>query len=270
MAGRSAGQSGAAPGGSRRRLRSSAIPVRASLRRPASSAGLVGQALIAGCWTPARGSADERPRGRCASRSPPYQAGECGIGPPGSRPPAGFAVLGAGRNASSMRPVRCRGGRPVAAQAVIGSFRDHRQEELAGLICSIPEAALRRFNHRIVLVHKFDVLEGNRLDRTRRRGGWGHLSAAVARQVGGRWTARSRRPTRGPASPGRWQEWRRLHAGAGTCGAGCHVRQRPALAGRQQRGDPGLDRVAPSKSPGQFLAGAKNSVSSWLTRSASS
>ena len=66
-----------------------------------------------------------------------------------------------------------------------------------GLIRSIPEAALQRFNDRIVLVHKFDVLEGNRLDRARRRGGWGHLSAAVARQVGGRWTARSRRPLAG-------------------------------------------------------------------------
>jgi len=31
-----------------------------------------------------------------------------------------------------------------------------------------------------------------------------------------------------------------------------------------------FDRGVPSKSPGQFLAGAKNSVSSWLTRSASS
>jgi hypothetical protein len=66
-----------------------------------------------------------------------------------------------------------------------------------GLVCPIPEAALRRFDDRIVLVHKFDVLEGNRLDRARRRGGWGHLSAAVARQVGGRWTARSRRPLMG-------------------------------------------------------------------------
>jgi hypothetical protein len=63
-----------------------------------------------------------------------------------------------------------------------------------GLICSIPEAELRQFNDRIVLVHKFDVLEGNRLDRARRRGGWGRVSTAVARQVGGRWTARSRRP----------------------------------------------------------------------------
>jgi len=63
-----------------------------------------------------------------------------------------------------------------------------------GLIRSIPEAALRRLNDRIVLVHKFDVLAGNRLDRARRRGGWGQVSAAVAGQVGGRWTARSHRP----------------------------------------------------------------------------
>jgi hypothetical protein len=62
------------------------------------------------------------------------------------------------------------------------------------LIRSIPEAALRRLNDRIVLIHKFDVLAGNRLDRARRRGGWGQVSAAIARQVGGRWTARSRRP----------------------------------------------------------------------------
>jgi hypothetical protein len=67
-----------------------------------------------------------------------------------------------------------------------------------GLISSIPEvAALRQLNDRIVLVHKLDVLEGNRLDRARRRGGWGRISAAVARQVGGRWTARSRRPLTG-------------------------------------------------------------------------
>ena len=67
-----------------------------------------------------------------------------------------------------------------------------------GPICSIPKiAGLRRLNDRIVLVHKFDVLEGNRLDRARRRGGWGRVSAEVARQVGGRWTARSRRPLAG-------------------------------------------------------------------------
>jgi hypothetical protein len=63
-----------------------------------------------------------------------------------------------------------------------------------GLVRSIPEAALRRLNERIVLVCKFDVLDGNRLDRARRRGGWGRVSAAVAGQVGGRWTARSWRP----------------------------------------------------------------------------
>jgi hypothetical protein len=66
-----------------------------------------------------------------------------------------------------------------------------------GLVRSVPEAALWRFSDRIVLVHKFDVLAGNRLDRTRRRGGWGQVSAAVARQIGGRWTARSRRPLAG-------------------------------------------------------------------------
>jgi hypothetical protein len=39
-------------------------------------------------------------------------------------------------------------------------------------ICSIPEVAeLRQFDDRIVLVHKFDLLEGNRLNRARRRGG---------------------------------------------------------------------------------------------------
>jgi hypothetical protein len=68
----------------------------------------------------------------------------------------------------------------------------------AGPIRSIPKiAALRRLNDRIVLVHKFDVLKGNRLDRARRRGGWGRISAEVARQAGGRWTARSRRPLAG-------------------------------------------------------------------------
>jgi hypothetical protein len=66
-----------------------------------------------------------------------------------------------------------------------------------GPIGSIPEAALRRFNDRIVLVQKFDVLAGNRLDGARRRGGWGYLSTAIARQIGGRWTARSRRPLAG-------------------------------------------------------------------------
>jgi hypothetical protein len=67
-----------------------------------------------------------------------------------------------------------------------------------GPICSIPKIAeLRRLSDRIVLVHKFDVLEGNRLDRARRRGGWGRVSAEVARQAGGRWTARSCRPLEG-------------------------------------------------------------------------
>jgi hypothetical protein len=65
-------------------------------------------------------------------------------------------------------------------------------------VYSIPEIATpRRVNDRIVLVHKFDVLEGNRLDRARRRGGWGRVSAEISRQVGGRWTARSRRPLAG-------------------------------------------------------------------------
>jgi hypothetical protein len=36
------------------------------------------------------------------------------------------------------------------------------------MICSISKIAeLRRLNVRIVLVHKFDVLAGNRLDRAR-------------------------------------------------------------------------------------------------------
>jgi hypothetical protein len=41
-------------------------------------------------------------------------------------------------------------------------------------------------------VRKLDLVVGGKLDRNR-RGGWGGVSHDIAQQLGGRWTARSRR-----------------------------------------------------------------------------
>jgi hypothetical protein len=49
----------------------------------------------------------------------------------------------------------------------------------------------------VVPVVKRDAMAGARLDKNRRDGGWGAISADVARQRGGRWTARSWRPVAG-------------------------------------------------------------------------
>jgi hypothetical protein len=45
----------------------------------------------------------------------------------------------------------------------------------------------------MVAVWKHDLLTGAKLDRHRRRGGWGAISADIAHQLGGQWTSRSRR-----------------------------------------------------------------------------
>jgi hypothetical protein len=45
----------------------------------------------------------------------------------------------------------------------------------------------------VVAVRKLDVLKDGKLDRQHRRGGWGGVSFDIALQVGGQWTARSRR-----------------------------------------------------------------------------
>jgi hypothetical protein len=49
----------------------------------------------------------------------------------------------------------------------------------------------------VVPVVKRDAMAGARLDKNRRDGGWGAISADVARHRGGRWTARSWRPVAG-------------------------------------------------------------------------
>jgi hypothetical protein len=67
----------------------------------------------------------------------------------------------------------------------------------SGPVASTQRAALRRVSDRIVAVHKLDQLQDGKLDRQHRRGGWGAVSADIGRQVGGRWTARSRRTLEG-------------------------------------------------------------------------
>ena len=62
-----------------------------------------------------------------------------------------------------------------------------------GGLDSTSRAILHRLSADLVAVWKLDLLDGARLDRDRRRGGWGAVSADIDRQVGGRWTARSRR-----------------------------------------------------------------------------
>jgi hypothetical protein len=62
-----------------------------------------------------------------------------------------------------------------------------------GPLVSNERAVLHRLAIDIVAVWKLDLLDDSRLDRDRRRGGWGAVSADISRQVGGRWTARSRR-----------------------------------------------------------------------------
>jgi len=53
-------------------------------------------------------------------------------------------------------------------------------------------ARLQRFDDATILAWKRDVEDSRgRLDKKRRGGGWGAVSSAVGRQVGGVWTARS-------------------------------------------------------------------------------
>ena len=63
----------------------------------------------------------------------------------------------------------------------------------AGDLSSTSRAVLRRVFTDIVAAWKLDLIRDGKLDSTHRRGGWGGVSADVAQQVGGRWTARSRR-----------------------------------------------------------------------------
>jgi hypothetical protein len=62
-----------------------------------------------------------------------------------------------------------------------------------GTLVSTRRAVLERVSGRVVAVHKLDALKNGKLDRDHRRGGWGAVSTDIARQVGGQWTARSRR-----------------------------------------------------------------------------
>jgi hypothetical protein len=62
----------------------------------------------------------------------------------------------------------------------------------AGPVTSTERAILHRLSDAVVAVSKLDQLRGGKLDPTRRRGGWGAVSSELERQVGGRWTSRSR------------------------------------------------------------------------------
>ena len=67
-----------------------------------------------------------------------------------------------------------------------------------GAVEDTERAKLRRLERGIVAVYKNDaVTVAGRLDRNRRRGGWGAISLDVSRQVEGDWTARSRRTIEG-------------------------------------------------------------------------
>ena len=66
-----------------------------------------------------------------------------------------------------------------------------------GEVTSTRRAFLQRIADDMVVVWKLDLVRDGKLDRDRRRGGWGAVSQDVARQVGGRWTTRSRRPIDG-------------------------------------------------------------------------
>ena len=59
------------------------------------------------------------------------------------------------------------------------------------------EAATGSWVQRFVAAYKRDFLNGSRLDRQRRQGEWGGISADVGRKLGGKWTAHSHRPIRG-------------------------------------------------------------------------
>jgi hypothetical protein len=63
---------------------------------------------------------------------------------------------------------------------------------LKGIVRSTDRAVLKRISPDIVAVWKLDLLDGDRL-HANRRGGWGGVSTDIAEQVGGRWTACSRR-----------------------------------------------------------------------------
>jgi hypothetical protein len=62
-----------------------------------------------------------------------------------------------------------------------------------GAVAPSTRAGLLRVSDGVVAVRKPDVLKDGKLDRQQRRGGWGGVSFDIARQVGGQWTARSRR-----------------------------------------------------------------------------
>ena len=81
-----------------------------------------------------------------------------------------------------------------------------------GAVAPTPRAHLQRVSERVVAVRKLDALKNGKLDRRQRRGGWGGVSIDIARQVGGQWTARSRRTLDGL--------WRRANGGADSLKSG--------------------------------------------------
>jgi hypothetical protein len=69
-----------------------------------------------------------------------------------------------------------------------------------GSILTTPQAILWEISPSAIGVWKRDNLgEGGMLDRDRRGGGWGKISDDIESQLGGRWTARSRRTVDGLA-----------------------------------------------------------------------
>lgn len=67
-----------------------------------------------------------------------------------------------------------------------------------GSILTTPRAILWKISPCTIGVWKRDNLgEGKTLDRDRREGGWGKISDDIESQLGGRWTARSRRTVDG-------------------------------------------------------------------------
>jgi hypothetical protein len=89
-----------------------------------------------------------------------------------------LAAMSAPSHAADERPT------PGLAFAVTAGY--------GGSLTSTSRAILQRLSGDMIIVWKLDRLDGSRLHKDR-RGGWGAISTDISRQIGGRWTARSRR-----------------------------------------------------------------------------
>jgi hypothetical protein len=99
--------------------------------------------------------------------------------------------------ADALRSASGRDWAVVPADQVARALRALEPIREADGIRLTPGLAFRVGDGAVVPVVKRDVLDGTRLDPTRRDGGWGAISSQVSRSHPGRWTARSWRPVDG-------------------------------------------------------------------------